>query len=127
MRKPFFGTVTAQSNCNGSYKGTSRDKKYGRIKLSAFGMDPTGLDYNKSYFQATGKNYIYLVTNKPVIWNGQKTNKVRIQSGSNVIITVNAGENRQLEIKFESRIKGTSRPRSGGGTRKSTPKRSGRR
>ena len=103
--RPFRGTVISQSYCNGSYKGTSRTKRRGRIQLSSFGMDPTGLDYNKSYFQATGKNYIYLVTNRPVIWNGQSANKVRIQSGADVTITVNEGDNRRLYIRFNSRVK----------------------
>ena len=57
-RKPFRGTVSAQSCCNGTYRGQPRTKKRGRIKLSAFGMDPIGLDYNKSYVQATGSNYV---------------------------------------------------------------------
>lgn len=108
LSKPFRGTIRSQSYCNGSYKGTPRTKPRGRIKLSAFGMDPTGLDYNKSYFQATGNNYIYLITNKPVLWNGQKTSKVRIQGGADVTITVNEGDNRLLYIRFDSRVKGSA-------------------
>lgn len=120
LSKPFRGTVLAQSYCNGTYRGVPRTKKRGRIKLSAFGMEPTGLDYNKSYFQATGKNFIYLVTNKPVIWNGQKTSKIRVQGGIDVTITVTEGDNRLLYVRFDSRMKGgpTYRPVVAGGARR---------
>ena len=113
-RKPFRGTVSAQSCCNGTYRGQPRTKKRGRIKLSAFGMDPIGLDYNKSYVQATGSNYVYLITDKPVMWNGQKTNKVRVQGGAEVTITVNEGDGKLLYIRFDSRVKGTARRQSSG-------------
>lgn len=110
-RKPFRGTVSAQSYCNGTYRGQPRAKKRGRIKLSAFGMDPIGLDYNKSYIQATGSNFVYLITDKPVLWNGQKTNKVRVQGGAEVTITVNESDGKLLYIRFDSRVKGTTRRR----------------
>jgi len=108
-RKPFRGTVSAQSYCNGAYRGQPRAKKRGRIKLSAFGMDPIGLDYNKSYVQATGSNFVYLITDKPVMWNGQRTNKVRVQGGAEVSITVNERDGRLLYIRFDSRVKGNAR------------------
>lgn len=109
LTKPFRGTISAQSYSNGVYKGVPRMKKRGRIKLSAFRMDPVGLDYNKSYFQATGDNFVYLITNKPVIWNGQKTSKVRIQSGADVTITIKEGDSRLLYIRFDSRVQGGPR------------------
>ena len=104
-RKPFRGTVSAQSLCNGVYRGRPIPKKRGRIKLSAFAMDAIGLDYNKSYIQATGDRYVYLITDKPVKWNGQMTNKVRIQSGVETVVTVNEEMNSQLYIRFDSRMK----------------------
>lgn len=116
-RKPFRGTVSAQSYCNGTYRGQPRAKKRGRIKLSAFGMDPTGLDYNRSYVQATGSNFVYLVTDKPVLWNGQKTNRVRVQGGAEVTITVNEGDGRLLYIRFDSRVKGNARRQPSGASK----------
>ena len=109
LTKPFRGTVRAQSYCNGTYQGNARTKRRGRIKLSAFGMEPTGLDYYKSYIQATGKNYVYFVANRPVIWNGQKTNKVRIQSGADVAVTVNEDDSRRIYFRFDSRMRGGPR------------------
>ncbi len=115
--KPFRGTISAQSYCNGSYKGTPRNPRRGREKLSRFGMDNVGLDYQKCYFQATGQNYIFLVTNKPVLWNGQRTNKVRIQSGAEVTITAKEGDPRLLYVRFDSRMSArpprTAAPRRG--------------
>ena len=124
LTKPFRGTISAQSYCNGSYRGTPRSPKRGREKLARFGMDNVGLDYQKCYVQATGQNYIYLVTNQPVIWNGQKTNKVRIQSGAEVTITIREGDSRLLYVRFDSRMRGAPRrPASRGGHRPTQPRR----
>ena len=61
-QKPFRGTISVQSYLNGKYKGTPRTPRRGKCKLSAFQLDPLGLDYNKSYFQATGQQFIWLHT-----------------------------------------------------------------
>lgn len=104
LTKPFRGTVTAKSYCNGVYRGTSRTKPRGRIKLSAFGMDAVGLNYDKSYFQATGENRVILVTNKAVTYNHRKSKRTEIPSGVDAIITVNDGDSKQLHVKFTSNI-----------------------
>lgn len=124
LTKPFRGTISAQSYCNGSYRGTPRSPRRGREKLARFGMDNVGLDYQKCYFQATGQNYIYLVTNQPVIWNGQKTNKVRIQSGAEVTIAIREGDSRLLYVRFDSRMRGAPRrPVTRSGHRPTQPRR----
>lgn len=124
LTKPFRGTISAQSYCNGSYRGTPRSPKRGREKLARFGMDNVGLDYQKCYFQATGDNHIFLVTNQPVIWNGQKTNKVRIQSGAEVTITIREGDSRLLYVRFDSRMRGAPRKSATrGGRRPTQPRR----
>lgn len=124
LTKPFRGTISAQSYCNGSYRGTPRSPRRGREKLARFGMDNVGLDYQKCYFQATGQNYIYLVTNQPVIWNGQKTNKVRIQSGAEVTIAIREGDSRLLYVRFDSRMRGAPRrPTTRTGHRPTQPRR----
>lgn len=104
LSKPFRGTISAQSYCNGIFRGTPRQPRRGRCKLSVFGMDDVGLNYQKCYFQATGQNYIELVTNTPVIWNGQETKKVRITSGAQVTITIRREDPRLLYVRFDSRI-----------------------
>lgn len=121
LNKPFRGTISAQSYCNGVFRGTPRTPRRGRCKLAAFGMDSVGLDYQKSYFQATGQNYVELCTNVPVIWNGQETRKVRIASGAEVTITIRKEDPRLLYVRFDSRMRGggrTGAPRGGRGRRR---------
>ena len=124
MTRPFRGTISAQSYCNGVYKGIPRNPRRGREKLARFGMDNVGLDYQKSYFQATGQNYIFLVTDKDVFYNGQPTKKVRIQSGAAVTIYTSRDSTCSISIRFDSRGHGAPRraaPRSG--RRPSQPRR----
>lgn len=109
LSRPFRGTITAHSYCNGVLRGMKRDPRRGRCKLAAFGMDNVGLNYQKSYFQATGKNYIELCTDKPVFYNGQETTKVRITSGAEVTVGVGRTDPRQLYIRFDSRMTGRGR------------------
>lgn len=124
LTKPFCGTISAQSYCNGVYKGVPRNPRRGREKLTRFGMDPVGLDYQKSYFQATGNNYIFLVTDKEVIYNGQPTKKVRIQSGAAVTVYIGKDSTRSINIRFDSRMRGGSRRAApGGGRRPTQPRR----
>lgn len=124
IRLPFRGTISAQSYCNGTYKGTPRSPRRGREKLARFGMDNIGLDYQKSYFQATGDNYIFLITDKEVIYNGQPTKKVRIQSGAAVTIYTSKDTTRSMNIRFDSRMHGgPRRPAARGGRRPTQPRR----
>lgn len=104
--KPFRGTISVQSCRGGVYKGTPRSPMRGRCKLTVFGLDPIGLDYSKCYFQATGQPYIYLITNVPVTWNGQQTNKVKILSGAETTVSVGGDGPRLLYIRFTSRMNG---------------------
>jgi len=120
LTKPFRGTISAQSYSNGAYKGTPRSPRRGREKLARFGMDSVGLDYQKSYFQATGQNFIYLVTNREVFYNGQPTKKVRIQSGAEVTISMGKDDSRLMYIRFDSRMRGAPRRPAG---RPSQPRR----
>ena len=124
LTKPFRGTISAQSYCNGVYRGIPRNPKRGWEKLARFGMENVGLDYQKSYFQATGQNYIFLVTDKEVFYNGQSTKKVRIQSGAAVTIYTSRDSTCSINIRFDSRVQGGSRrsaPR--GGCRPPQPRR----
>ena len=113
LNKPFRGTIFAQSYCNGAYRGIERSPRRGRCKLSMFGLEPIGLVYNKCYFQATGTRQVYLVTNKPVIWNGQPTKKVRIESGAEVSVRVNENDQNMILLRFESRIQASRSPGKG--------------
>lgn len=111
-RKPFRGSIKVTSYCDGNYREAARNPRRGKCRLSAFGLEPVGLDYNKSYFQATGQQYIFLYTNVPVLYNGTKTDKIRILSGTEVSIVIKEGQSKLIYIRFDSRIRRSS------GTRK---------
>ena len=100
MSKSFGGPIQARSEVNGSFRGQEMRKPRGRMYLSVFGMEPTGLDYNKSYFQATGSNYIYLITNKKVRYNGNETNKIRIMSAVETVVTVDPATAKRIHIYY---------------------------
>src|SRR5699024_7395332 len=55
VSKAFGGAVYVQACINGQYSDkVKKQKARGRIKLSAFGLPATGMNYSKAYFQATG-------------------------------------------------------------------------
>lgn len=111
LGKPFRGRVFVDIIENEVPKGVGRSmqKQRGRIKLSVFKMPQVGIDYRKSYFQASGKDYITLVTNKPVRCSGQSGSKKKniIRSGADVFIIITEGDPRKLCVRFESKIKTT--------------------
>lgn len=103
---PFKGTVFAQSYCNGKYRGEPMQKRRGRIRLSDFGMEPTGLNYNKCYFQATGKEFVYLIVNKPVLWNEQRVKKIKVyENEERIQIQISESDFRMICTHFHSLIK----------------------
>lgn len=116
LTKPFRGKLTIQSNVGGQIKGKSVQPRRGRCKLSLFQLDPTGLDYSKSYIQASGSNYVTLVADKPVIVDGRTSNTVKIQSGVQTTVKVKQETTDIIQIRFESRMRdgGRSTSRRGG-------------
>ncbi len=106
LTKPFRGKITAQSYCGGVVKGVQITGRRGRLKLAAFHMDPTGLDYARSYFQATGDNNVILVTDKPVTYNGMSKTKFVIANGIEHVFIINPNENKQIRVRFDSSMKG---------------------
>ena len=104
-RKPFRGSIKVTSYCNGEYRENTRKPKRGKCKLAVFQIAPVGIDYNKSYFQATGKQFIWLNTNVPVMCNGQKTTKIQIQSGVQTTINFEDGSSKYIYVYFDSNIK----------------------
>lgn len=61
LTKPFRGTISAQSYCNGVYRGLPRNPKRGREKLARFGMDNVGLDYQKAISRQLGRITYFLL------------------------------------------------------------------
>lgn len=100
------GKVSVHSNVNGLLRGENDIVWRGRLRLSRCGLDPVGLNYNKSYIQATGKQYAILKTNIPVRHAGQSTKGVRLANGATTIVTVQDGKS--LEIRFDSDLEGSA-------------------
>lgn len=106
---PFRGTITVESCVNGKYQRAARDPRRGRCKLSAFGVESVGLNYNKSYFQATKERRVDFVPDRPVFWNGQQVKKVPVASGTETVIRLSAEDPRSLRIRFDSRERAVRR------------------
>ena len=103
LGKAFMGTVTAE-NIDTGQVGTPV-KNRGRLKLSAFQIGQTGLRV-ESYFQATGKNYIYFISKKPFLSDSVvgKTKKLKIESGSDVKIFSDEDRSKGIYVRFESML-----------------------
>lgn len=97
----FMGDITVQNIQD--YNSDNQQKSRGQIRLSAFNVNPGGLD-TKSYFQATGKDYIYFISKKPVWVDSMinKTKKVKINSTFDVKIYSDSEKTHGIEVKFES-------------------------
>ena len=120
LTKPFGGPIYVQGYMNGRYSDkVKREKRRGRCKLSLFGLEASGLNYSKCYFQATGQNYIFLITKTPIFYSGRLTTKVRIESGAETTVTVDQEGTKKIYIRYESRLRAKRRaPKGAAGPRK---------
>lgn len=113
LTRSFAGSITVSSNVNMQTKQKTIDNPgRGRKKLSAFGLDNIGLNAQKTYFQATGKNYIELHTDIPVYTqkNGSKpTNRVTIDNNLPITVKTSSDGQNSLTIRFTSRLKSGGR------------------
>ncbi len=100
---PFMGSFTVENISSGQTATTQKSR--GRLKLSAFQIGQTGIDKN-SYFQATGKNYVYFKTSKPVYADNmfKKTKKVKIETSMEVKISSNQEYENGIIVRFESML-----------------------
>lgn len=107
LNKRFNGTLFVREfnyDEGNEYKDeVERRRGRGRIKLMAFNVNTYGIDPRKSYIQASGKDYVTLVTKTPVFANGEMTKKVRIP-GNGYAVTVSPDKNatKGLQIRFQS-------------------------
>lgn len=103
LSKPFRGDITVESIVDGTHSIPKRVQgRRGRIALTRFELDPTGLNYSKSYFQATGDRFVLLRTDIPVSCGGSETKELKVNSGAP--ITVMVAPNKLLSIRFDSRM-----------------------
>lgn len=110
LNKRFMGDcyVSSFNYETGEYsEEVMRTKGRGRIKLSAFGVRAEGIDVSKCYLQATGKNYIYFVSKKPVFGGGTKGKRIKV-TGAETQITATSGASSGLIVRFNSRLDNSS-------------------
>lgn len=101
----FHGTLTVTSEVEGVVKSSAPVTPRGRGKyaLSHFtGIDQVGLDYSKCYFQAGSDAFVFLITDRDVLWRGYETRNVRIDSGTETNVLVDGDPNHKLRILYES-------------------------
>lgn len=113
-RKPFYGDLKVQSVVNGISTGSIKRKSRGRCYLNVFGLEPVGLNYRKTYFQATGERWVWLITEVPVTVNGQQSKKTRIPSGVDVNVIIKQGDPKLLRVRFDSKVPPGKRKPAGG-------------
>lgn len=99
--KAFMGEVTA-TNLH-TYQSNKPMQSRGKIKLSAFQIGDTGFDKN-AYFQATGKDYVYFISKKPVSTDSMlnKSKKVKIENNLSTRIYSDDDHTKGIEVKFIS-------------------------
>lgn len=107
LNKCFYGAcyVRPFDDENNQYEEEEkREKGRGRWKLAAFGVELAGIDPN-AYLQASGKDFVTLVSKAPVWSGGREQRKVEIKGNGNVV-KVYAGKDvrKGIEIRFESRM-----------------------
>lgn len=101
--KAFMGSITVENIETGAI-GTPM-KNRGRLKLSAFQIGNTGLDQN-SYFQATGKNFVYFVSKKPFTSDSAfgKIKKLKIDTSQDIRIFSDSEQMKGISVRFESML-----------------------
>lgn len=99
--KPFMGEITV-TNLKG-YQSATQRKNRGSIKISAFLVGNTGIN-GKSYFQATGKDYIYFVSKDQVESDTVvgKTKKIKIENNFDTRIYADSSHENGIEVRFNS-------------------------
>ena len=106
LSKAFGGPVYVQACINGQYSDkVKKQKARGRIKLSAFGLPATGMNYSKAYFQATGGPQIILKSKTPIYYSGRMVTEVTIESGAETTVSLDKEGTKLLYIRYESRLR----------------------
>ena len=105
LQKPFAGTCYAQSAVDGVYSQWSEVRKSrGRVKLAQFGIPlPQGIS-GSAYLQASGKNYVTLVSKTPFFCRGQMVKEMQINS-FDIEIRSDANSMDAMWIHFNGRMR----------------------
>lgn len=102
---PFGGPITVTSDKGGEKREQTVTKKTGRLPLSRFRVSNIGFDIKKTYFEASGKPYIYMCSSKEFYCNGKLTKKARISNNIAVIVKPNKDSSDSITVLYQSRLK----------------------
>lgn len=102
---PFGGPITVTSDKGGERREQTVTKKTGRLPLSRFRVSNIGFDIKKTYFEASGKPYIYMCSSKEFYCNGKLTKRARISSNIAVIVKPNKDSSDSITVLYQSRLK----------------------
>jgi Mg-chelatase subunit ChlD len=111
LNKRFMGScyVTQFDEQGNYYEEVRREKGRGRIKLSAFNLKDPGINTSKCYFQASGKNHVFLCTDTKMYGDGRHDKKFLVEgNGYDVTITKEEHGQRGIRVKFVSRLNNNS-------------------
>ena len=103
LNRPFNGTIQVSSQtAQGRKEGKMlRRSRRGKCRLSEFRVDNVGLQYEKSYFIASGREYILLRLQPEGYCNSQKGSEFKIAPGMEYRIQLRPEDPRYLLIKYE--------------------------
>lgn len=102
---PFGGPITVTSDKGGERREQTVTKKTGRLPLSRFRVSNIGFDIKKTYFEASGKPYIYMCSSKEFYCNGKLTKRARISNNITVIVKPNKDSSDSITVLYQSRLK----------------------
>ena len=102
---PFGGPITITSDKGGERREQTVTKKTGRLPLSRFRVSNIGFDIKKTYFEASGKPYIYMCSSKEFYCNGKLTKRARISNNIAVIVKPNKDSSDSITVLYQSRLK----------------------
>lgn len=108
LNKRFMGICFVTPFTEDGYGGEkSLRKGRGRVKLQSFRpLGDVGLDLNKCYFQATGKDHVYFVSKKPIYMDRKQCKKIRVDGGLiEVEISADAEATKGVVVKFKSDLR----------------------
>ena len=121
LTRPFRGDIYMRNDIMESPE--KKSPRRGRLKLQAFDLKPSHLNYSKCYFQATGRQYIVLHTDKVVYGPKGASKEIQIPSSvTETYVYLDEQHTRYFLVRFDSRVPGGRGGNTFGGYNRSSGK-----
>lgn len=103
-QKLFMGQFEVE-NLAPPYQSAVRQKNRGKLRIRSLQVGPTGFDKD-AHFQATGKNFVYFISKKPVYndYTGTKSKKTKIESNIDMKISTTDDYQTGIRVRFDSML-----------------------